>query len=199
MATKRAKKTTKRKRATARKSAPRKGQRATAPRNPPGDGLTQAAVARALGVTTRQIHRWREMGLPSHGEGRRLRLYLPEVIAWFVEHKTKQQGRVDISEAKARRQMAEAERAEIKLAQERADLVSIEVYESELDGMVGRLAAVLKSFPSRWSPQLVGSASPGEVRAMLGRGVRELMDDLRKVADDMPPAATEPAAGDQAV
>ncbi len=76
--------------------------------------------------------------------------------------------------------MAEAQRAELKLARERAELVPLAEFEAELNRVVSALAAGLKSFPSRWAQQMVGLEMVAEGRAALERGVRELMEDLRK-------------------
>lgn len=149
-----------------------------------GEDLTQSEVSEAIGYSTRQIQNWLKAGLPSAGEGHGRRFQLPTVVRWLIEFKLRDTAKGKLEVAQTRRAQAEAERAELRLRRERGELVPVADFEGEVNHIVGTLSAGLKAAPSRWGSQLVGLETPMAARGALEQIMRELMEDLRKRADD---------------
>lgn len=97
--------------------------------------------------------------------------------------------------AKALEQEAKAEQRVLAVQLARGELVALEDLARELEDTLRPLRAGLTNFPARWAEELVGCASPGEVRRILDRAVEELMHLLARSADeDLPPEVDPPDA-----
>jgi len=75
---------------------------------------------------------------------------------------------------------AEARLAELALAREEGQLLTVEDFERELSRPLDRLRAQLLNMPSRWAPQTVGCRTILESQAQWEAAVREAIDVMRR-------------------
>ena len=85
---------------------------------------------------------------------------------------------VTLNEARTRKALAEAESKELKLAQQRGELVAIEDVARVYYGILRKLRNRLRAIPGRISALVVAEPDVGEVRRMLSG---EIDDALRMV------------------
>lgn len=104
---------------------------------------------------------------------------------------------IELASAKLRREQADAELAEIKVAKERGVLVEAERVEGLWAGLVVAMRAKLLSLPGRAATQSAGMSIP-EVEALLESMVREALDELARADDGGEEDETEEVDDDAA-
>lgn len=144
----------------AKKSAKKVGSRAKPTKVPAGptprDGeVLQSEMARRLEMTAQSLGVWcRRKDAPVRTEGRFVYVRAAEFVRWRERELIAQALRaamptVSFDQARTRKALAEAERAELEVAQIRADVVSIEDYVAALDRVLVRITARLRAMPPR--------------------------------------------------
>lgn len=89
-----------------------------------------------------------------------------------------QQGK--LTAARVRKMAAEARLAELALAREEGQLLTVVDFERELAKPLDRLRARLLNMPSRWAPQTVGCRTILESQAQWEAAIREAIDVMRR-------------------
>ncbi len=153
----------------------------------PAGLLTRKELAAELGVGARQIANLREEQMPCVKVGREY--YYPyAAITWYHARKYEAlegQRPPALEEARARRELAQAQLAEIELAKARGELVTHDIFESELGLILDGLRARLLNLPGRMAPRLLGARTVPEMELRLEEAVHEAMIDLTREADDL--------------
>jgi phage terminase Nu1 subunit (DNA packaging protein) len=145
--------------------------------------LKRKEAKQALGdMPERSFARWVAKGLPRKGDGGQERYPWPEIHRWMLEH-ARQEGResvrpADYEDAKARKAMAEAELAELDLAQQRHELMTVEVAEKTLGEAFQRIRGQLLALPRRLAPDVVGVQTLPEANARLTKAIAEVLEEL---------------------
>lgn len=142
--------------------------------------LSQSETASRLGLTTRQIHNLRAMGMPSESvEGKVVYLW-PAALHWYIEHRIKAAEPKDFEEARARKMAAEARLAELEQARMEGRSIDVEESARVVDAMLTQLRGQLITLPQRWAPALVGLGTLPKVQAVLEQAVEETLGALSK-------------------
>jgi hypothetical protein len=86
--------------------------------------------------------------------------------------------------AKTRKILAEAERAELDLARDRAELVPVEDAAAQLVAVLERLRASLLNAPGKFAPRMVGKQTIAEAQLGLEAVIADIMTALAEVCAD---------------
>lgn len=148
--------------------------------------VQSGALAELLGVTQRQISNLAREGMPHRGE----RYPVAECVQWYIRRRSPDGRPTDERAARARKLHAEAEAAELDLAERRGDLIPRSVHERRCEQFAQRLvAAVTGELPSLLRLEFP-EADPIAVQAQAERIGDGLIAACRGTADDIdePPA-----------
>jgi phage terminase Nu1 subunit (DNA packaging protein) len=162
-------------------------------------GATKAEIARLFGVSVQAIDGWLARGLPYMSRpdrpGASYRFDPRAVVAWRVEYltaaATAARGDVDLEEAKRRKVAAEAELAELDLAERRRDLIPADDVEAWAASAFARVRARLLSVPAKCAPLASTAATTAQAEAAIRDAVCEALAELSEtsVADLCGPGA----------
>ncbi|AUR84112.1 coil containing protein [Vibrio phage 1.049.O._10N.286.54.B5] len=146
------------------------------------DHLNQTAAAKALGVTISDIKQWVEAGMPfiDGGTSYRNRYVLADIFRWHQDKlKAGAEAEMTTSEAKRRREVALALKAELELAKEREQLVVIDDLMNEFQDALVNVRAGLVSMPSRISG-LLSHQDEDTISEKLDNEISDLLEHLSK-------------------
>ena len=149
--------------------------------------VTKKELSEALGVSLRQIENLVAQGMPRIKKGRRYE-YPYAAITWYYHRKIatlEGQRPPALDEAKARKELAQAELAEFSLQQARGNVVPRRLFLDELSAALYRLRAGLLNIPSRFTPMMVGLRTYNETKLRLEQVTQELMLELTRTAEDI--------------
>lgn len=149
--------------------------------------LTKKEFADAIGVSPSQVDNLVTDGVPRIKEGRRY-YYGLDAITWYFQRKLDRissQRPPALDEAKARKELAEAELTEMRLAQARKELVPIDLAQEELGFVLDKLRARLLNVPGRYAPMIIALKNYGEAKLKLDQIIHEAMLELMRVSDDL--------------
>lgn len=111
----------------------------------------------------------------------------PEIHRWLleqVERRGKESARpATEDEARKRKLAAEAELAELELAKQRGQLMTVEQYEEVVGAAFARVAAQLKSAPTKFAPHVVHLKTLPEAVTKLQIVADEILEDLHRGTD----------------
>ena len=136
------------------------------------------------------------VGMPHQRTGRRVMLPMPAARVWFHEYLIKKGERkaqpASLSEARMRKETAQAALEELKLARELGKLMLVDEFSQLLGEAYGRVRAKLLNFPARAAGVAFGTTSFADCQAKLHPLVLEIMAELA-AADDVPDPDAETA------
>jgi phage terminase Nu1 subunit (DNA packaging protein) len=156
--------------------------------------LKPKQVADLLQLSSRQVANLVERGLPKHGHGSRAYYLWSEVLPFYIAFKEKiAKGSVrpdsgeepSLTEAQARKYDLEAQRAAIKLARERGEVVSIADVEKALSQCFGNVRSRLLSIPGKLAPRIAGCRSKPQIKALIENEIHEALSELAVRAGDV--------------
>lgn len=107
----------------------------------------------------------------------------PEIYRWHIEQVERRaretaKSSVQIDEARRRKVVAEAELAELELAEKKHQLLTVDQFRAHLTDALERVAGQLLTMPVKLAPLVVGMKSLAKAKAVIKTFVRELMDEL---------------------
>jgi len=150
------------------------------------DQLNAVTAAKALGVTTSDIREWCENGMPfiNHGVNQRNRYVLADIFKWHQD-KVKSGAEIDmpVSEAKRRREVALALKAEVDLALARGQLVVIDDLMAEFVDSLVQVRASLIGQASRLSG-LLSHQDDDTITKIINDDVEQILEALSKYTHD---------------
>lgn len=153
--------------------------------------LTQKALAGRLALTTRQVRNLHDEGLPREESGQ---YPWPEARDWYIEFKQHEHVRrlgyengkaESFEKARARKTSAQAQLAELQVAERRGLLVPIDVVSATLSLVCERIRQQLLGIPDRWALQLVGVDEEEAARAVLDLAVSETLEELAGLGGEL--------------
>lgn len=155
--------------------------------------VSKASLVGLFGESARQIEKYVQEGMPCTGSGRDRRFPWPEVRNWRddrvrrLEREKVERGQpTDIDEAKRRKEVALAEKAELEVAQLRGDLIPLDLHEQRVEALAVMLAAQVKGL-DRYIADVQRATSAAEAKAALDRISDALLLACQGVADDLMP------------
>jgi terminase small subunit / prophage DNA-packing protein len=106
---------------------------------------------------------------------------MPNALHWYIRRektRSKSTKPADLTEAKLRQENAAAEMAELKLAEQRNELMTVAEFERVLTDACYRVAARLDNLPTRLAAAVVGVKTKAEALRVIERLVDEARSEL---------------------
>lgn len=131
-----------------------------------------AELGRQTGLSRQTLNEWaRKPGCPRKRVGATWRYPWPAWNEWRFEEGRRQVREsakpVDAHEAKQRKMLAEAQLAELDLAERQGQLVTLEDYRKSIGLLLDPVRATMLAVPAKWAPLLVGHMTVGDAQAAL--------------------------------
>lgn len=168
----------------------------------PGIDLSLEKAAQFFGVDTRTVHKWLKQGLQGEKDGKNRWVINSAAASKWLRDRERESvlgdvAKVDESEARRRKLVAEAGREELKLAIESGTVIPIAQYEASMAAMIGAARAKLLSIPVKVGP-LVATLTALEARDLLQTEIAEVLQELRGFdgAEAIGTVAGEPAGSE---
>ncbi len=156
--------------------------------------LTKKELGSRCHVTAKTIERWVAEGVPHTGEGRSARFDPDGVAAWRAATKRRPKGgrpkveapatpaptpeTVSMAEAERRKLYAEAQRLELKLAQERGQCVSLDDAKRSLEDFASAAQSRLLNLPGKLLARLFGCTDRVKFLETVEGEIREALNLL---------------------
>lgn len=152
--------------------------------------INRVTLAVLIGYSPKQITRWlSDTDIPHERRGTEVLFPWPGTRVWlhkYLEDKGKRAGRPESrDDARERKEYAEAEMAELKLAEARGELDTVAHLEKALADAFTRIRAKLSSFAPRAAGAVIGAVTVQDATARLTPLVDEVFAELRQT-DDIP-------------
>ncbi|WP_446744286.1 helix-turn-helix domain-containing protein [Silvibacterium acidisoli] len=172
------------------------------------DVMTAPDVAELLGVSEKTVRNWmNKNGLPFQEAGRGRLLNWHEALKWYVNYRIAESGndgngvsnkdaeteikpRETLEQAIQRKTIAEADRLELKLAQERGYVVAVSDVEKSVAAVATALKQAILGMPSKLITRLYGVRDKNAIRAILDAEARDLCVKLATIGQKSAPAPT---------
>lgn len=164
---------------------------------PTAKPLSQAAVARALGMTPANLVKLRKQGCPVHSieaaqawreanQNVAARLPLPQDLQPDAEGASPGESH---DSARTRLRIAEADLLELKLAEERGEVIRVEAVKAALSVAMATVREALLQIPSRLAPLLAADTDPASVQNLLHAEIHQTLEHLAGASDRLGPPA----------
>lgn len=168
--------------------------------------LTRAELAERFGKDIRTITNWIAEGLPQRSRNGEIVYSWPDCREWREaqirtdarltrHHGGSEDKKLEAAELQLRRYRAEAEMAELEVAERRGQLVTVNYMATEFERIVQSLRAQLLAIPTQWAPRLDKCKTTLDRQLVLREEVNALMPILRAAVEDddsaLKPGATK--------
>lgn len=161
--------------------------------------LTKQQLADRFSVDVRTVTNWAQEGMPQRKKSGRPVFAWPECYAWREAQiredarATRHAGddpdrKTELAELRLRSARAEAEAAELDLAERRGQLVTLGYMTQEFERIAHALRARLLAAPPAWAARLGTCTTVVDRQLELAAAVNELLPVLAELADDDAPA-----------
>lgn len=155
-----------------------------------GKIVNRVELAVIFGVSLPTIDAWVRGGMPCVVEGGRgveYQFNTRDAINWHVAQKAAPKGAVGngtetLEEAKRRREITNADLAEIDLAERRGRVVPIEHVAKQVGRLLSSVRARLLAIPTKVAPVAQTAGSAEEIRSMIEDSIREAMTEIVSAA-----------------
>lgn len=155
--------------------------------------MRKEEIARWFNCSAGHIDKLVRDGMPREKVGRHYDYGAPAVLWYFtegpgarsVDPSSNGNQKVPLDEARARRELAQAELAEYELAQKRAGVLTVDVHLSLFLDYLNRIRARLLAFPGKWAPRMVNLRSVGQAQARAEQIVDDALLELTQIAQDL--------------
>ena len=163
--------------------------------------LNQSELAALIGVSTKTVQQWDRAGLRDaarlKSSGRNAKYDVPAALRWWrdleVQKALEPYSSTDLEDERRRLVAAQATRAELDLAREQGELIPVADAKRAWGFVLTRIRARIVAMQGSLPPTLVGMDTPREASAVVSQACRELLDEIRAVADEI--EAEAPTAG----
>ena len=146
--------------------------------------VNKAALSEILAVSERTLSTWQKDGLPIEQKQGRENLYdTAKVIQWLIQRHglslTRSGGEVlDLEAEKARLTKAQADSAELKLAQQQGQLLAANEVQAVWEDYILACRAKLLAMPSKLAAILAHESEPTLVQVTLQAAIHEALNEL---------------------
>lgn len=143
-------------------------------------------IAKFLRKDIRTIQNYAKKGMPREGKGQ---YDFIKVCDWYIKHLEAEllaakRGDETEAHARARLMMYRANLAEIELAKKRAEVITVEDAEKELQKILTAINTKIRAYPRGSSVELSGIDQPADVEEFLNKTlVNELLTELYSISD----------------
>ena len=154
--------------------------------------INKADIARALDVDPAMVTRWEKRGMPvydieaakrwrSANVRPRAKAVPPQGDLPAASVQTDEVNRSDYFQAKTRREIAEADRAEMETKTMAGDLVERALVDRGSHESGRLLRDMVLSVPSKVASELTAMTSPQEIETFLRKALRRVLDELARL------------------
>lgn len=155
-----------------------------------GVELNRESCAEFFGVDLRTVDIWLRRGLPATKEGRQWKINSATVARWRIEREREQVlgelANVSEDDARRRKLVAEAARAEFELARATGAAVAIADVEATVSGMIGAARAKLLGVGTKLARELAVEADVLVCRKLIDGGVHDALVELSEWDGSIP-------------
>jgi len=149
--------------------------------------VTAETLAKLFELTERRVQQLASDGIiPRAGRGA---YPLMDSVRGYLRYlKERAEGRSagnDLDAAKLARLELDVRLAQVELAKAEGEVIPVADHLEVLGRIVDGFRTKLVSLEGSWGPRVVGITSPAEGAAVVGAMVREAIEDLRSIADDL--------------
>ncbi len=145
--------------------------------------LTKQNAAELLGLSTRQIDRYIEKGMPREGSGRKAR-FGPAAFEWHRQYEARQNqaGKEagSLTEEQARKTKIDADRAELKLRKEQGLLIPADLVQQAQEQINSNIRGRLLMLPSKMAARIHGIEDMATIQTLLYDEVWTALDELSR-------------------
>jgi phage terminase Nu1 subunit (DNA packaging protein) len=157
---------------------------ATQPTDRIPDEMEIEAFAQLIEVTVQSVRAWIGEGMPvakhgRQGPGQGAVVRTADALVWFLrekKHPAVQRGEWDAQ--RTRLAAAQAEKAELDLAERRGELADLNTIAEELGKLFSVHRSQLLSVPTKLSPQLVGLTDAAKINAILRAEIESRLSEF---------------------
>jgi phage terminase Nu1 subunit (DNA packaging protein) len=147
-----------------------------------------ADLAALFDVDQKTLKRWLASGMPHRMREQRIEVQASKCVQWRrVEDKREQRASESPGEAKerTRKLSADADLAELRLAERRGELVPVAEVEAEMSRLCQAVRARILGARGRWAPRVIGLAGMREATQALDALALDLLKALESGAVDI--------------
>ena len=139
-----------------------------------------ATIAKLLMISERRVQQLAQEGaIPKAERGRyELAPTVQGYIRYLQERSVHSDATIDYAVEKARLTKAQADLAELTLARERRDVVSVALLEKNLSGLFAEVATNLRNIPGRIVSALVGQTDERAIRRLVLAEIDQVLQAL---------------------
>jgi phage terminase Nu1 subunit (DNA packaging protein) len=134
--------------------------------------LSVTRFASLQGVSSRQVYRYLEGGLPAEKVNNKWKIPAIEGKAWLEQHGIS--NTIDITEERAKLLRAQADLAELKLAQERREVLNID----DVANAIGEVLTIVKSSMLNLPPKVPEIVFDGNSNHDIEQAVKVLVEEV---------------------
>lgn len=157
--------------------------------------LTKQQLMKRWGESAKQIERFVKEGIPCSGEGHKRRFHWPACQKWrddrtrrlareAAQREREQQKPKNLDDARSRKEVALANKAELEVEQMRGELIPRAVHEQRVEMVCKTLAAKVKGL-GRYIPDVQRATSDVDAQLVLEKIENDLLHSLHSGADDI--------------
>jgi phage terminase Nu1 subunit (DNA packaging protein) len=143
--------------------------------------MTKSEIAASLGLKPRQVDNLVVEGMPRKKVGRSW-VYGQDAEAWYWRRKVEAAGSAkkgQLDAARMRRELAQAELAEIDVATRRGELIPLDDAKREVGRIAELVTAKLRAAGGRFAHRWQAARSHQEAQGVIDEIMREILTDLR--------------------
>jgi phage terminase Nu1 subunit (DNA packaging protein) len=167
------------------------------PRTFSGKLVPKVELSEVMGVAAPTISHWIKRGCPYVEEGSKSKQWVfntADVIDWRMdrlrsqyEDPEREANVIDYNEARRKRMAAEAELAELQLARERSQVVSIDVVELQWTNLLGAAKSQILAVPHKMAHRFVAMRNAKRIENLMRAELNQALTDLSMYEpDDLP-------------
>lgn len=153
-------------------------------------GVSQKQLAEALALTARQVRNLTDDGtFTRRSEGGQLVYDLGDAVQAYVRYKIEREAKGSASketilDLQAKKLEIEVAVADLALAQQRGQLVTLDYMESQIKGLLESLRARCLNMPGKFARELAEAPDPAAALLILERLSTELLQALSEAGED---------------
>ena len=138
----------------------------------------QSQFAALLDVTPQRVGHMRKQGLPSLTNHGRVEIPLGPAIRWLIDRERAQATDRKTNSPRYRKDLVDAELAELTLARERGEMVTVAEVRDRMGRMGDRVRAAMTALPGKWAAKVNREKRVGDVRRVLRKAIGEVLEEL---------------------
>lgn len=154
----------------------------------PRKAVTAAELCDLLGVKHPTVSSWVAAGCPHRKRGTRYEFVVSEVSDWRLDRAkrtARDETAPDEAAERARKMRADADYAELRVAERRGELVAADEVERAHERLCGVVRSRVLAIRGRWAPRVLGLAAIAEATSVMDALAADILAALQEGADEI--------------